>query len=643
MYRRQYSLLALLLAAACAPFRASGQDVLHVGEQVSPDTVLRMNTASIVFDHALDTYNWIGRTALDTSAGGLRIGLQEQYAANVIRLEAASPGTLSKLQSNQENIALTVRAPLSEVFSPQAQWTSLVYSDNKGTDLNSASSHALLGGFDYAPLPWLFVTPMAGYRWDTQAGIADRGGAYALGVRLLGVEADGYRVAGSAQYREDVLDPRRLEGHFARIGVQRSFSSYTRDSLEAGFSRNRMDFYSPADSNIESRIEQVLTFSNVLNYDLDPSITTTLSVGIYDRGLDKDIGNWNAVGPKDVQFNTHIDEFRLDTYVQAGYRSSDLRTGARLRFAHSERTENHSAIRPTDASPVIALQYSERNKQEQVSNNASRRTVLSGDLLIPLSLSDDISLSGSAGILHYDTPSELNVEDRDELLYVLTLATSHRISRMLEIGIELNGTLSHTVYLLKERSANNAINRVLRLAPRSVYRPVRAVTSINTLEVLANYTVYDFEQLQTSVKSYSYRQFGWLDSTSFDLTHSLGIDFYSYWRVYQRGQLNWSEFRERLENSATEQTYALQFRTVPLAGVQCAVGFRYFGQSRYNYTAGEKELDTFLSSSGPTCTLGWNPGPHSRLQFQGWIERRHQSDGSVRSYSDMNMTINLIL
>jgi hypothetical protein len=92
-----------------------------------------------------------------------------------------------------------------------------------------------------------------------------------------------------------------------------------------------------------------------------------------------------------------------------------------------------------------------------------------------------------------------------------------------------------------------------------VYRPVRAVTSINTLEVLANYTVYDFEQLLTSVKSYSYRQFGWLDSTSFDLTHSLGIDFYSYWRVYQRGQLNWSEFRERLENSATEQTYALQF------------------------------------------------------------------------------------
>jgi hypothetical protein len=643
MRRRQHIEASVLLAAwlACTP--GSAQDILRSGEQGSPDTLQQPNTGSILFDRNLNTYNWISRAVVDTTAGPFRIHLLQQYAANIVHLVGIPPGGRDRLHSTQQTVSLAVQTPVSDVLSPLVQWNSLVYTDEKGTGLNNASTYAVLGGADYALSPSLMLTPLAGYRWDTQAGISDRGLAYALGARLPPTEVDGYLISGGGQFREDLLSPRKLEGHVARIGIQKAFSRFTRDSLEAGFTKNRREFYALADSNIESRSEQVFSFANKLEYDLDPSLTTSLFVAINGRGLQKDLRNWNAIGPRDLPFDTKIDEFRLDTYAQAAYRSDDGQTGGWIRLFYSERTEAHAAQRPTDSSPAIELRYAERNRQEQLKDNSSRRTVLSGSVDVPLTASDRVSLSGSAGILRYDTPSNQNVEDRDELLVAVTLATSHRISPSLTLSLVLDGTQSHTVYLLKERSANNSINRVLRLSPRTTFRPVPWITSMNAFEVLANYTVYDFEQQLASVKSFSYRQFGCIDSTSIDLTHRLGIDFYAYWRVYERGQLKWSEFRERTENSAVEQTYALQLRFTPWGRTFFAVGARYFGQSRYAFAGGTKELETFLSSVGPTCTILWEVGPHSRIGFQGWYERRRQPDGSVRPLSNMTMSVSLTL
>jgi hypothetical protein len=321
------------------------------------------------------------------------------------------------------------------------------------------------------------------------------------------------------------------------------------------------------------------------------------------------------------------------------YRTPEGRTAAWLRLYYSERSETHSAKLPGTTSPSIDTLFAQSNAQEHINDNTARRTQLSGMVDVPVSTSDMIEFSGSIGILRYDTPSDQNLEDRDELLVALTLATSHRISRSLELGVVLEGTIDHLVYLLKERSANNNYNRVLRLSPRTIYRPVPWINSLNAFEVLANYTVYDFEQQLPSVKSFSYRQLGWLDSTSVDLTHRIGFEFFAYWKVYDRGQLDWSQFRERLESAATELTYAVQCRVRPAAGTFFAVGIRYFGQTRYTYAEGAKQVDSFLNSIGPTCSISWDPGPHSRIQFQGWYEKQRQPDGGSRSLASMTMNI----
>ena len=634
-------LSVVLVLGAFSVCTVHGQEANRGGDfpSIPGDSTQRANTASILFDRNLNTYNWMGRAAIDTTAQGIHIGILQQFASNVIQFQGGSVSAPPKLQSGQENLSVSLRTPVSAGVSPQIQWSSFVYSDNKGTGLNNASSESLLGGAEYVPFSWLSVTPMAGYRWDTQAGIGDRGMTYMLGARIPGFEADGYLVSGSAQYREDFLAPRRLEGDFARFSVQKVFSPYARDSLDVGVNRNRHEFYAPADSTIESRTEQVLTFADKLEYDIDPALASTFFVSINGRGLEKTIRNWNAVAPQILQFNTLINEFRFDTYMQAVYRTPEGRTAAWLRLYYSERSETHSAQVPTPASPSIDSMFSQSNAREHINDNTARRTQLSGMVEVPVSGSDRITLSGSIGILRYDTPSDQNLEDRDELLVALTLATSHSVSRSLELGVVLDGTIDHLVYLLKERSANNNYNRVLRLSPRTIYRPVSWLYSLNAFEVLANYTVYDFEQQLPSVKSFSYRQLGWLDSTSVDLTHRIGFEFFAYWKIYGRGQLEWNQFRERLESAATELTYAVQCRVRPAAGTFFAVGIRYFGQTRYTYAEGARSVDSFLNSVGPTCSISWDPGPHSRILFQGWYERQRQPDGGSRSLASMTMNI----
>jgi hypothetical protein len=327
----------------------------------------------------------------------------------------------------------------------------------------------------------------------------------------------------------------------------------------------------------------------------------------------------------------------------------DLRTGfaASARLSYSERSERHFAknptagfVRDTTQPPLTERQAQD---QEQTKDNLTRRTSLAGTMRLPVSSSDTVALSGAASILRYDTPSAENVEDRDELLVALSLSTTHRLSRYLDLSVSLDGTLSHIVYLLRDRSANNNINRVLRFAPRTLFKPFPFFTSMNTFEVLANYTVYDFETQAAQVRSFSYRQFGWIDSTTIEVSHRLGFDVFVYLKFYERGQLNWSEFSERRENSFADRTYALQVRCVPDDGVLFAVGVRYFSQTRYSYTGNVRNLDSFLRSFGPTCWILWRPYPTSEVSMKGWYEQRRLEGGGSRSLANMTLTVTLTI
>ncbi len=611
---------------------AIAQDAQRDFSAAVPDSFTHRNSASILFERNLNTFNWIGRLDVDTVSFGNRIRINELFTSNIILLEGTPE---QRLRSDHQRISFAVSRPINEELSAKGQWSSSIYSDRKSVGLSTTASNSVLGGIEYLPNEYLTLNPMVGHRWDNQAGARDRGLTYELAARVSPVDLDGYRIEGSAQYHQDRLDPRLLEQHFARMKTEKIFVGNTRDSLDIGFSRNRREFYSFASGTLESRIDNIFSFTNLLNYEFSSSFVTSLFVNVYSRVLDKDFRSLTAIP---TQLNTGIDEFHLETYIDATYRDEDNGVAASSRFTYGERNEKHF-IKAPSVGPRERL----AQDQESRKDNFATRTALSAMLDLPFTRSDRVLLSGAAGILRYDTPADSNFEDRDELLVVFSLSTTHAISRYLDLSFTLDGTLNHIVYLFSERSANNNINRVLRFAPRTVYRPFDQFISMNAFEVLANYTVYDFEDRASQVRSFSYRQFGWMDSTSFDITQTLGLDFFAYLKLYDRGQLNWSEFSERRENSFVDKTYALQARFTPEEGLLFAVGIRYFSQTRYTYTGERRNLDSFLRSFGPTCLIVWQLSRYSEVGIKGWYEQRRLGDGASKALANMTMNINIML
>ena len=630
------SRLVLLASLLVFPGRSMAQEIGRPDVAIASDSVVLHNTGSIMLDRNLNTLNWLGRAYVDTSAAGVRLSFHEQYLATVVQLES-DPG--KRNTSNQQQSTLSLTAPSTGTLAGAMRWDSFVYTDSRDVGLSRVSMHDVLGGFQYSPFDPLTISPYAGYRWDNQSGFRDAGPSVELDALLHPIDADGYLVDARGQYHEDHLNPRLLQNDYLRAGLQKSFSSQTRDSLEMGIYHYRREFYSP-DSSIESRQEDIFQIANLLSYAVDPSMMLSAFFSVSSRTVDRNLLYQPELRPLNA-FNTSVDEFRFDTYAEGTWRSDDGRARVSARFGYSERDELHHLVL-TDGQTAGPLS-SAQAQEEESKNNLARRTMMSGRVDVPLSFSDQLFVSASASLLRYDTPSASNVEDRDELLVVTSVGTTHRFSGSFEVGITVDGTLGHLVYLLADRSANNNINRVLRLTPRTLFRPTWWFSTQNSFEVLANYTVYDFEQEGDAIRSFAYRQFGWADSTSFEISHRVGLDFVGYLRLYERGQLRWSEFKELTENSYVDRQLMVQARYSPDPSFEAAVGVKYFAQLRYAYGAEGKVLDTYFRSLGPTCAIAWQPGPHSRILMRGWYENRRSVDGALRGLVTMNFTLLLTL
>jgi hypothetical protein len=157
--------------------------------------------------------------------------------------------------------------------------------------------------------------------------------------------------------------------------------------------------------------------------------------------------------------------------------------------------------------------------------------------------------------------------------------------------------------------------------------------------VLANYTVFDFESVIPTVKSYSYRQVAFLDSTSYDMSRRVGMDLYAHVRVFERGEFRWAEFSERPLQRIEEVTFSPQMRYAFDERWYFAIGFRSFAQKRFRYTNNVRQYESTLLSAGPTTAIRIRLSPHSSVEVRGWKEFQRQSGGRIVEFSNMTMNV----
>lgn len=636
--KRRIAALSFVAAVlVCSNHAAAQEDYGRVTLGQKSDTVTIPNQSVLGFERNLNTYFWRGMVNYQGLLGDWDIRLGELFLSTLIQTD-------QKFIKDEQSFGSLFTHKLTKEIASQLEVSSLFLSDNRSIEINRASIHSMLAGLRFQPRESDTITSSIGIKSDNQTGQRDNGLSYRITSQIGELDLSGYKTTFYGRFSEDRITPRKGESHAAILSIEKDFLGQTRDSIGAQFLRNRRDFYFSADSlvklafgvtnNIEQRIEEIIDVTNQLRYGVGNDLLFTFNASLYRRGISKDIRYKAMNTPLGTLFDTDISELKLDGFVQGQYRTE--RIDAVVRLSYGERDEDHQAksFAGADRNRFDLQQVSEQQK-----NNSTRRTTISGNAQVATVAGNLLTLSGFGSLLRYDTPSPENTDDRDELLMIFGFSDRQKLGNNITFSLSADAVLNHIVYLFADRSANNNWNRVLRLSPRIEYQPSAQLKTTNAFEVLANYTVYDFEDQVYSVKSFSFRQFSLVDSTTYQLSRRVALDFSLRVKLYERGQLSWREFRERPVNYFDDRTYGGQFRCDLQANLTLAVGFRYFSLTRFRYDLSERVFDNRLVNYGPTCLIAWAASRNTRLLINGWYEVQTQTGGPTESVSNLAMSI----
>jgi hypothetical protein len=619
--------LLLILAIIIIHKSSTAQQDNVGGRIITPSAdSLYGNLASIIFDKSFNTYHWSGTAFLNRVFGPVSVRFNEQFRSTLIRTEP-------KLITDNQNLDLALRHNISENIDIGIDCNSFILSDNKsiGGSISKAASHAVYAAATYRPLSNMTAEPSLGVRFDTQLDQEDSGPSYLLGFSFDPSVYSGYLISTRGKFQYDKIDPRIMESYNANVHIEKSYFEQTKNYLSISYFRIRRDFYFRADStgsnnvsirfNIETRSDNAFAISDSLRYTVSNKFSWSLYGGIVSREITRSSKGTAIPG-------STISDLRIEGGIRAMF-EMHRRLNSSVSFSYQEKDEKHE----TDSESSYKRQGERRNSQ-------ARRSGLAGVLSWAISGSDTLDISGSTHLLRYDTPSRENDDDRDELLYLFNLSTRHRISTVLFMKMDADLNLGHLVYLFASRSADNSWNRIIRLSPTIEYQPLKIFRSVNTFEVLANYTVYDFERVTSQVHSYVFRQFAFVDSSSLSFTNRLRADWLSHIRLYERGELKWDAFSERPINYFEEKTYIGSLSYIPSHGLLFSVGIRYFSQLRFGYSGRSRLIENKLQSVGPTTKIEISIG-RTDFSVYGWYERQSQTNQSNRGYATMVMALNV--
>ena len=592
------------------------------------------NLLSTRFYKQLSTFNLNTRFDVTKEWDDFDIRVTENFNSTFIR------STVKSIRDEQF-FAVQNKYQINNDLALGLGFSSNIYSDNRQIEINQATSNQLFLFSRIESENNIYLAPFAGYMNDQQVQNRDDGLLYGIDAVLNKIMFSDLIVSSDIKFRNEDISPRKNTIRHFNLLLNSEFTTWVSNFVNAVYSQNRKDFYFEADSvtsqqynissNIQSRIETGYLIQDRLRYNNLFDLFSFDVAGIVNwRNIERDTRYKSLQNVTTSTFDSEINELKLDFESTLGYDSRNF--NGLLRLIYSERDEKNLAIRLPSAPEYL---YQERVEQEARKNNNSTRTSISFLGSMKLSNSDMINFSLLHNKLRYDTPSEDNFDDRDELLSIIRLRYTKQFTPFFEGFINTEGTYNQTVYIFSEKSSNNNTNRILKLAAGGAYKGNR-LSSVNSFEVSANYTVYDFQDLNPNIKSYSFRQYTASDSTNYSINNKLKFSLFGYIKLSEQGDLNWDEFQSR-PTRYLQEIYLEPRLTVAYNLIQYSVGVRYFSLFTFGYKSNNKFLDSEFRSIGPIAEISTTKSENLYLRIYGWYEFITLTHNSKKEQANLNV------
>jgi hypothetical protein len=613
----------------------NAQEIIHPSPLPFAES---LQLSSLSFTRVLNTYVWSG-------------DFQKVMHGQIWNAEVHQHIRSRLVKSNQIAIQdeyqgfISLRARLSEEWNLQLKNVSNVLADNRVIDLGRMARHQVLAGFEYLPTQSVKGEVSGGYELNSQEDEGDQGFAYTLGFDAHRVKLDEFDASLQSSWNQSFLGRRTPRTGDVKLILLRDFGGGVSDSLAINYGTQKSEFYTGLSSsyqkslgvqhNIFHRDAGVFEIMNQTKYALDRSFSLNTSFGLSNRLIERGYRFKDNLNPTSLT-DSRIQEMQFFGTVSLLWSPLDW-LDADIRLLYTERDERYSV---QDAPvPNIEQLRAQANKLE----NTAQRTMFSTTLNTNVTQNDNIRLVSSVGILRYDTPDASNTDDRDELLVTSGIEILHRFSSHMMFTLTADLTLFHLVYLRQEQSANNNWNRVIRLSPSVEYVPTSWFRTVARAEVLANYTVSDYEQQSASIRSFSFRQAMWSDSTVLRISDRIECNFSGSLRIFERGTLRWKEFKEKPEEYYIEKSFWPEIIWSSAMGLKVGIGFRYFGQDRYKYQNNQRIFTQGIEALGPTVFIEWLGSSTEKITLSGWREEQKNNGTTNATISNLSIQVGFIL
>ncbi|MEZ4823057.1 MAG: hypothetical protein R2942_11795 [Ignavibacteria bacterium] len=159
--------------------------------------------------------------------------------------------------------------------------------------------------------------------------------------------------------------------------------------------------------------------------------------------------------------------------------------------------------------------------------------------------------------------------------------------------------------------------------------------------MLANYTVYDFEDIVSQVQSFSYRQLYIMDSTTFNVFPDFYFDFNAELKIYEQGQFNDNNFLVKPIAYFSEQLLAPNINYMFDYFINAGIGYKFFQQLRYRYENGEKVLSNTYQTYGPFGRIILYLNKNSVINLIAGLDNI-VFDDPLQNNSALNLQINVL-
>jgi hypothetical protein len=328
-----------------------------------------------------------------------------------------------------------------------------------------------------------------------------------------------------------------------------------------------------------------------------------------------------------IDFNTSIKS--INSFFKFGYRVSYR--------DEKNQTQNKYSINEID--------YQQLRNLDKQKDNITNITGLYSEIMHSFSVNDTIYFDSYVSILRYDTPDEQNYSDRDELSYSVSGRYKHRFSENLSASVLFATNYLHLVYLKSQNSGSNNVNRIFRLNPK-VEITFANFSMRPSFEVLANYTVYDYETANRGPESYSFRQIAYNDTIIIKADKKRSIELQNNLRYYETGKLFWDEFLESPETGNYEQFTKLMLYTTASPIVRLGIGARYhFLEQHHIFQQPGNPSSAIYSgkSIAPETEISVKFSSNSEISLQGWYEFQYIKGLEKKEIPNLFLTTKIVL